>query len=115
MCPRSSDPLYIVSYYIKRVSTSWTHSKYSDFDLVWDKHCIKKLQRHKLQEIEIFACIFHINTLKCQIYLFFYFKAIKLHFKLHNIFKKIRRQMKHTKTYHEQGVGVNLGYILGLL
>ena len=26
MCPRSSDPFYIVSYYIKRVTTSWTHS-----------------------------------------------------------------------------------------
>ena len=26
MCPGSSDPFYIVSYYIKRVTTSWTHS-----------------------------------------------------------------------------------------
>ena len=26
MCPRSSDPSYIVSYYIKWVTTSWTHS-----------------------------------------------------------------------------------------
>ena len=26
VCPRSSDPLYIVSYYIKWVTTSWTHS-----------------------------------------------------------------------------------------
>ena len=25
--PRSSDPFYIVSYYIKWVTTSWTHSK----------------------------------------------------------------------------------------
>ena len=26
VCPRSSDPFYIVTYYIKWVTTSWTHS-----------------------------------------------------------------------------------------
>ena len=26
VCPRSSDPSYIVSYYIKWVTTSWTYS-----------------------------------------------------------------------------------------
>ena len=26
VCPRSSDPLYIVSYYIKLGTTSWTYS-----------------------------------------------------------------------------------------
>ena len=26
LCPRSSDPFYIVSYYIKWVTPSWTHS-----------------------------------------------------------------------------------------
>ena len=26
VCPESSDPFYIVSYYIKWVTTSWTHS-----------------------------------------------------------------------------------------
>ena len=26
VCPSSSDPFYIVSYYIKWVTTSWTHS-----------------------------------------------------------------------------------------
>ena len=26
ICPRSSDPFYIVSYFIKWVTTSWTHS-----------------------------------------------------------------------------------------
>ena len=26
MCPRSSDPFYIVTYYMKRVTTSWTHN-----------------------------------------------------------------------------------------
>ena len=26
MCPRSSDQFYLVNYYIKRVTTSWTHS-----------------------------------------------------------------------------------------
>ena len=28
MCQGSSDPFYIVSYYIKWVTTYWTHSKY---------------------------------------------------------------------------------------
>ena len=28
VCPGSSDPFYIVSYYIKWVTTSWTHSIY---------------------------------------------------------------------------------------
>ena len=28
ICPRSSDPFYIVSYYIKWVTTSWTYSIY---------------------------------------------------------------------------------------
>ena len=27
MCPRSSDPFYIVTYYIIWVTTSWTHGK----------------------------------------------------------------------------------------
>ena len=27
VCPRSSDPFYIVTYYIKWVTTSWTQSK----------------------------------------------------------------------------------------
>ena len=27
VCPRSSDPFYIVSYYIKCVTTSWTHCR----------------------------------------------------------------------------------------
>ena len=26
VCPRSSDPFHIVRYYIKRVTTTWTHS-----------------------------------------------------------------------------------------
>ena len=34
MCPRSSDPFYIVSYYIKWVTTSWTHSNSQD-SLSW--------------------------------------------------------------------------------
>ena len=28
ICPGSSDPLYIVTYYIKCVTTAWTHSMY---------------------------------------------------------------------------------------
>ena len=26
MCPRRSDPFYVVTYFIKWVTTSWTHS-----------------------------------------------------------------------------------------
>ena len=29
ICPRSSDPIYILSYYIKWVTTSWTQSNIS--------------------------------------------------------------------------------------
>ena len=32
VCPESSDPFYIVSYYIKQVTTSWTHSAYWGFE-----------------------------------------------------------------------------------
>ena len=32
VCPRSSDPFYIVRYYIQWVTTSWT---YSNFLLQW--------------------------------------------------------------------------------
>ena len=27
ICPRSSDPFHVVTNYIKRVTTSWTHNK----------------------------------------------------------------------------------------
>ena len=32
VCPRSSDPFTIVSYYMKWVTTSWTYSKQSPGD-----------------------------------------------------------------------------------
>ena len=32
ICPRSSDLFYIVSYYTKWVTTSWTHSNIQKFD-----------------------------------------------------------------------------------
>ena len=31
VCPRSSDPFYVVTYYIKWVTNSWTYSIYSGF------------------------------------------------------------------------------------
>ena len=31
VCPRSSYPFYVVTYYIKWVTTSWTHSVYISF------------------------------------------------------------------------------------
>ena len=35
VCPRSSDPFYKASYYIKWVTTSWTHSKNRIFELIF--------------------------------------------------------------------------------
>ena len=32
ICQRSSDPFYLVSYYIKWVTTSWTHSSTTEFE-----------------------------------------------------------------------------------
>ena len=32
VCPRSSDPFYIESYYIKWVTTSWTHSNLGPYN-----------------------------------------------------------------------------------
>ena len=49
MCPRSSDPFYIVSYYIKWVTTSWTHSSWAPCQDVWpvltlnQKDCLLKI------------------------------------------------------------------------
>ena len=33
MCPGSSDPFYVATYYIKWVTTSWTYSIFNLFDL----------------------------------------------------------------------------------
>ena len=41
VCPRSSDPLYVVTYYIKWVTTSWTDStsvKGLFTDFTWGMH-----------------------------------------------------------------------------
>ena len=32
--PRSSDPFYVVSYYIKWVTTSWTHSYIDQTEII---------------------------------------------------------------------------------
>ena len=34
MCPRRSDPLYVVSYYIKSVTSSWTYSSIKNVSLL---------------------------------------------------------------------------------
>ena len=36
VCPRSSYPVYIVSYFLKRVTTSWTHSWHTNRQKVID-------------------------------------------------------------------------------
>ena len=35
ICPRSSDPFYIVNYYINWVTTSWTHSSSETGEHLW--------------------------------------------------------------------------------
>ena len=40
VCPRSSDPFYIVGYYIKWVTTSWTYSTACPL------HCVKFSYTH---------------------------------------------------------------------
>ena len=51
VCPRNSDRFYIVTYYIKRVTTSWTDSMYCNsrvmspkFNLLKYCNCIYKVE-----------------------------------------------------------------------
>ena len=39
VCPRSSDPFYIVSYYIKWVTTSWTYSMSTKIRPIYNTIC----------------------------------------------------------------------------
>ena len=43
MCPRSSDPFYIVTYYIKWDTTFWTHSNLACFTLQDSKYSMQKI------------------------------------------------------------------------
>ena len=45
MCPRISDPFYIVSYYIKWVTTSGTYIKKRNGDRLTDKYTNEELSR----------------------------------------------------------------------
>ena len=71
VCPRSSDPFYVVTYYIKWVTTSWTHS-------ICVVICIclrltsSKLQCRWRRITEIF-CIFNIIFIITKIYFSFSF------------------------------------------
>ena len=39
VCPGSSDPFYILTYYIKWATTSWIHSMYFQFEIeVFSSH-----------------------------------------------------------------------------
>ena len=42
VCPKSSDPLYIVTYCIKWVTTSWTHSSISSTHIQCTKRDVQK-------------------------------------------------------------------------
>ena len=41
VCQRSSDPFYLVTYYIKWVTTSWTHSIIYNMDIRNQKHSLR--------------------------------------------------------------------------
>ena len=41
VCPRSSDPIYVVTYYIKWVTTSWTYSMKLDLAVDQD-YCVSE-------------------------------------------------------------------------
>ena len=52
MCSRSSDPFYVLTYYIQWVTTSWTHSirvliQMAYGDINKDKLSIKQRQKDK--------------------------------------------------------------------
>ena len=34
VCPRSSDPFYIVTHYVNWVTTSWAYSMFNTYDLL---------------------------------------------------------------------------------
>ena len=50
VCPGSSDPFYIVGYYIKWVTTSWTHSIY--IELEKEKERDRKRERKRDKELQ---------------------------------------------------------------
>ena len=61
VCPRSKDPFYVVTYYIKWITTSWTHSTKAFFDDLKVNKEIKLFSRQSRScyailnyEIEIF-------------------------------------------------------------
>ena len=56
MCPRSSDPFYIVSYYIKWVTTSWTYSREDEiypFLKLFSSHTTSSVYLLYVQEVFI--------------------------------------------------------------
>ena len=51
VCPGSSDPFYIVTYYIKWVTTSWTHS--TNFTNLLKNNCCNKSVKWKWKHMMI--------------------------------------------------------------
>ena len=37
ICPGSSDPIYVITYYVKWVTSSWTHSSLRDHERLSQK------------------------------------------------------------------------------
>ena len=56
MCPRSSEPFYIVSYYIKWVTTSWTHSRCSNVPS-YAGFCISERQADDRRRKQLLICL----------------------------------------------------------
>jgi len=52
VCPRRSDPFYVVTYFIKWLTTSWTYNK----DFLWSEQGV-------LEESEVlpYLCSFQLN------------------------------------------------------
>ena len=58
---RSSDPIYIVSYYKKWVTTTWTYSTWMNFDWFWRIRWLAGLWGSSSNFLKIDICIFWID------------------------------------------------------
>ena len=50
ICPGSSDPFYVVNYYIKRVTTSWTYSRFLGQNNIYKTNLPKQLWKDLFPE-----------------------------------------------------------------
>ena len=57
VCPRINDPFYIVTYYIKWVTTSWTHSINHVVSLIYN---VKGFQGFYCHFLILYILFFHL-------------------------------------------------------